>query len=269
MLGAPAKVRKQSDRRSFIGGSDAWIIMGGDEAALLRLWREKRGEEAPEDLSGNLAVMLGCWSEAFNRQWYERAFGERVSLVGDQVFCPDNPWRSATLDGYVAKTGSVWEAKHTNAFAKADEVLARYAGRTGLDLSGVAFYEVFAVFKLAVVLQQIFYRYHRGQTDDPRFAALDERVMWLARVAARLQTRFTPALQFKLDEGVKKSVEISRLIDEAIASDRAAHPQDAAPEADPDAEAEDVLEDDDADDEDADDEADADDNHPGTPSGRP
>ena len=43
-------------RRSFIGGSDARIIMGGDEAALLRLWREKRGEAEPADLSGNLLV---------------------------------------------------------------------------------------------------------------------------------------------------------------------------------------------------------------------
>ncbi len=41
-------------RRSFIGGSDARIIMGSDEAALIRLWREKRGEAEPEDLSGNL-----------------------------------------------------------------------------------------------------------------------------------------------------------------------------------------------------------------------
>jgi ribosome-binding factor A len=41
-----------------------------------------------------------------------------------------------------------------------------------------------------------------------------------ARVAARLQTRFTPVLSFKIDEGVKKSIEISRLIDEALASDR-------------------------------------------------
>ena len=46
-------------RRSFIGGSDARIIMGSDEAALLRLWREKRGEAEPEDLSGNLIVQLG------------------------------------------------------------------------------------------------------------------------------------------------------------------------------------------------------------------
>ena len=48
-----------SNRRSFIGGSDARIIMGDDEAALLRLWREKRGEVEPEDLSGNLIVQLG------------------------------------------------------------------------------------------------------------------------------------------------------------------------------------------------------------------
>ena len=67
-----------------------------------------------------------------------------------------------------------------------EEILDRYSARTGIDLTNVTFYEVFAVFKLAVVLQQIFYRYHRGQTDDPRFARLDERVTWLARVAAAL-----------------------------------------------------------------------------------
>jgi predicted phage-related endonuclease len=46
-------------RRIFIGGSDARIIMGADEAALNRLWREKRRESEPEDLSGNLIVQLG------------------------------------------------------------------------------------------------------------------------------------------------------------------------------------------------------------------
>ena len=66
------------------------------------------------------------------------------------------------------------------------EVLEHYGARTQLDLTNIAFYEVFALFKLAVVLQQIFYRYHRGQTDDPRFATLDERVTWLARLAAAL-----------------------------------------------------------------------------------
>lgn len=67
-----------------------------------------------------------------------------------------------------------------------EEVIERYGERTQVDLRNIAFYEVFALFKLAVVLQQIFYRYHRGQTDDPRFAALDERVTWLARSATAL-----------------------------------------------------------------------------------
>ncbi|MCM3871255.1 MAG: phosphotransferase family protein [Pyrinomonadaceae bacterium] len=67
-----------------------------------------------------------------------------------------------------------------------EEILERYEARTGSDLSKIRFYEVFAVFKLAVVLQQIFYRYRRGQTDDARFATLDKRVAWLARIAAAL-----------------------------------------------------------------------------------
>jgi aminoglycoside phosphotransferase (APT) family kinase protein len=67
-----------------------------------------------------------------------------------------------------------------------DEVLERYAERTNLDVSNIQFYEVFAVFKLAVVLQQIFARYHRGQTDDARFATLDKRVELLAHMATNL-----------------------------------------------------------------------------------
>jgi predicted phage-related endonuclease len=59
---------KIADRRYFIGGSDARIIMGDDEAALIRLWREKRGEVEPEDLSGNLVVQLGLATEDLNRR---------------------------------------------------------------------------------------------------------------------------------------------------------------------------------------------------------
>jgi predicted phage-related endonuclease len=44
------------NRRTFIGGSDARIIMGDDDAALRRLWREKRSEAEPPDLSSNLIV---------------------------------------------------------------------------------------------------------------------------------------------------------------------------------------------------------------------
>jgi aminoglycoside phosphotransferase (APT) family kinase protein len=85
-----------------------------------------------------------------------------------------------------AQRDSVASVTHGEGWFTREEVLARYNDRTGLELKNITFYEVFAVFKLAVVLQQIFYRYHRGQTDDPRFARLDERVKWLADVASAL-----------------------------------------------------------------------------------
>lgn len=69
-----------------------------------------------------------------------------------------------------------------------DAVLDRYAAQTGRDLRQIRFYETFAVFKLAVVIQQIYVRYVRGQTDDARFATLGERVARLARRAAALTT---------------------------------------------------------------------------------
>jgi len=85
-----------------------------------------------------------------------------------------------------AQRDTVTTVTHREGWFTRAELLERYGARTGLDLSGVTFYEVFAVFKLAVVLQQIFYRYQRGQTDDPRFAALGDRVAWLARIATAL-----------------------------------------------------------------------------------
>jgi aminoglycoside phosphotransferase (APT) family kinase protein len=66
------------------------------------------------------------------------------------------------------------------------EILERYAARAQAPLDHIAVYEVFAVFKLAVVIQQIYARYVRGQTDDPRFATLGERVAALAQIATEL-----------------------------------------------------------------------------------
>ena len=68
-------------RRNHIGGSDARIIIGNDEPTLIRLWREKRGEIAPQDLSGNLLVQLGKATEELNRAWYERNTGRIVRDV--------------------------------------------------------------------------------------------------------------------------------------------------------------------------------------------
>src|SRR5262245_17995767 len=87
------------DRRSFIGGSDARIIMGTDEAALIQLWREKRGEAQPEDLSGNLIVQLGATTEDLNRCWYERKTGHRVIAAQRHVRHSAIPYMAAILDG--------------------------------------------------------------------------------------------------------------------------------------------------------------------------
>ena len=99
------------DRRNFIGGSDARIVMGSDEAALLRLWREKRGEIEPEDLSGNLIVQLGVVTEELNRRWYEANSGQVITDVQRHVRHPGLRWMAATLDGRVASSGAVFEAK--------------------------------------------------------------------------------------------------------------------------------------------------------------
>jgi len=100
-----------NDRRSFLGGSDARIIMGDDEAALVRRWREKRGEVEPDDLSENLIVQLGSVTEELNRRWYERNSGHSVTDVQKRLHHPVHKWMAATLDGMVEPLGAVFEAK--------------------------------------------------------------------------------------------------------------------------------------------------------------
>jgi predicted phage-related endonuclease len=114
----------QSDRCSFIGGSDARVIMGDDEAALLHLWREKRGEAEPEDLSGNLIVQLGQATEDLNRRWYERNTGQAIKQVQRRVLHPVNRWMAATLDGMVEGTGAVFEAKFMLPWSFSEEAAA-------------------------------------------------------------------------------------------------------------------------------------------------
>jgi len=111
-------------RRTFIGGSDARIIMGSDEAALIGLWREKRGEADPEDLSGNLVVRLGTATEELNRSWYERNTGRRITDVQRKVTHSAIPWMAATLDGIVEGTEAVFEAKFMLPWSFSEEAAA-------------------------------------------------------------------------------------------------------------------------------------------------
>jgi predicted phage-related endonuclease len=111
MSNTPGKASRDSSmRRSFIGGSDARIITGDDEGALLRVWREKRGEVEPEDLSGNLAVQLGLATENLNRRWYQAQTGKIVTDAQMWRRHMSLRWMAATLDGRVDGT-DVFEAK--------------------------------------------------------------------------------------------------------------------------------------------------------------
>jgi predicted phage-related endonuclease len=114
----------RSNRRYFIGGSDARTIMGSDEAALLRLWREKRREVEPQDLSGNLVVQLGVATEELNRRWYEANSGQLLTDVQHRIRHPVLRWMAATLDGRVEATGAVFEAKFMLPWAFSEEAAA-------------------------------------------------------------------------------------------------------------------------------------------------
>jgi predicted phage-related endonuclease len=110
--------------RYFIGGSDARTIMGSDEAALIRLWREKRGEVEPEDLSGNLIVQLGLATENLNRRWYEANTGKVVTDVQSRIFHPVLRWMAATIDGRVHGSDAVFEAKFMLPWSFSEEAAA-------------------------------------------------------------------------------------------------------------------------------------------------
>jgi predicted phage-related endonuclease len=119
---------KAADRHSFIGGSDARVIMGSDEAALMRLWKEKRGEIEPQDLSGNLVVQLGVATEGLNRRWYEANTGRRISDVQRRVRHPTVRWLGATLDGRIEGSGAVFESKFMLPWSFSEEAaLEKYA----------------------------------------------------------------------------------------------------------------------------------------------
>ena len=130
---------KSDDRRYFIGGSDARIIMGDDEEALVRLWREKRGKVELEDLPGNLIVQLGIATEDLNRRWYESNTGRAVTDIQRHVRHPALHWLGATLDGRVAETGAVFEAKFMLPWSFSEEAaVEKYAPQLQHNLWVVA-----------------------------------------------------------------------------------------------------------------------------------
>lgn len=110
------------NRIGFIGGSDCVKIMQGN---WLHLWQVKTERAESEDLSGNIAVQLGIWTEDFNLKWFEQ---ENNAEITDQqrTFAQDIegvPVRG-TIDGVWGK--SIVEAKHTNPRKNMDDVISYY-----------------------------------------------------------------------------------------------------------------------------------------------
>lgn len=109
-------------RRQGIGASDAVKIMSGD---WLELWEIKTRRREPEDLSNVLPVQLGAFTEPFNLAWFERQTGTPVREFSKQVVHSELTYIRCELDG-VTGSGVAIEAKHVSAFAKEEEILARY-----------------------------------------------------------------------------------------------------------------------------------------------
>jgi predicted phage-related endonuclease len=109
-----------------IGGSDANIILSGKPERILRLWEEKTGRAEPEDLSGNLAVVMGQFTEPLNAAWFQLQTGLEITRRNVSQICDIADWRAATLDGVVGEDEAVWEAKHTNPFSREQEALAQW-----------------------------------------------------------------------------------------------------------------------------------------------
>lgn len=108
------------ERAKCIGSSDATRIMKGE---IYELWLEKTGRKIPDDLSDNLLVQLGVFTEPFNRFWFEKTTGLIVEPPC-RISHPEYEFLAANLDGMC--NGLPWEAKHVNGFTKEDEVVARY-----------------------------------------------------------------------------------------------------------------------------------------------
>jgi predicted phage-related endonuclease len=98
--------------------------MGDDEEALLRLWREKRGEAEPQDLTGNLVVQLGVVTEDLNRRWYEANTGRVITDIQRRIHHPVLRWMGATLDGRVQGSEAVFEAKFMLPWSFSEEAAA-------------------------------------------------------------------------------------------------------------------------------------------------
>jgi predicted phage-related endonuclease len=107
-----------AERRNYVGASDANILMGGDSEKIHQLWLEKTGQAEPEDLSDNLLVQMGVYTEALNLAWFTKQTGCVVTDRQTKITHPNRPYLRATLDGktHLPAGPAVIDAKHCSPF---------------------------------------------------------------------------------------------------------------------------------------------------------
>jgi predicted phage-related endonuclease len=122
-------------RMGCIGGSDARILMSGDQEAIERLWLEKRGEVPPEDFSDVLLVQMGNITEDLNLDWFEKETGFVVTDEQTRPAYADWPVAMSTLDGIVRETPDgpalgILEAKFMFPFGfKIEDAVEKYTSQ--------------------------------------------------------------------------------------------------------------------------------------------
>lgn len=139
-------------RRTYIGASDAVVIMSGDADKVLALWEVKTGRREPDDLSDVLPVQMGIWTEGLNCYWYEKQTGNRVTHRNEQHVHPTFPFLKGRPDGLVflpdKDARAVWDAKHVGAFSfDMDKTLSKYQPQLHLQMACAGLdYGVLSVF---------------------------------------------------------------------------------------------------------------------------
>jgi aminoglycoside phosphotransferase (APT) family kinase protein len=183
----------------------------------VRGWR-KRWDLAATDASATAAAVLGERLAATLPRSGRPAVLHNDFKIDNCQFAPDDPdivtsvfdWDMATLGDPMVDLGTLlnyWpdpEFGDAGALASLglsslglpprDEVVERYAARSGLDVGAVDWYEAYGCFKTAVILQQLYARYLRGETTDERMASRGDHIAVLAeRGLARLGVATRPA----------------------------------------------------------------------------
>jgi aminoglycoside phosphotransferase (APT) family kinase protein len=176
-------------QRQVAGWYERWQLAKDREVPLLDAVHERLAATVPApqrtSILHNDLKLDNCQFDPADPDRVKSIFDWDMATLGDPLIDlgtllgywpePDDPTPRA-----VRPTGSA------GPFPSRADITGRYAATTGLDMSRIDWYEAFALWKTAVVVQQIYIRYKRGQTQDTRFASYADRVPVLLDAAWKL-----------------------------------------------------------------------------------